>query len=115
MGWESGEEGIRVLKEKRKPRSWNSRRLRALRCPVPFVPIIYDGTVTFCDRFLDKRTRTVHQMVQAARSGRQNIAERQRQQQRPPAPGSVSPTCPLCGKPMALRTASKGAQSGSQF
>jgi four helix bundle suffix protein len=37
--------------------------------------IIYDGTVAFCDRFLDKRSRTVDQMVQAARSGRQNIAE----------------------------------------
>ena len=37
--------------------------------------LIYDGTVAFCDRFLDKRTRMVDQMVQAARSGRQNIAE----------------------------------------
>lgn len=37
--------------------------------------IIYDGTVAFCNRFVDKRSRTVDQMVQAARSGRQNIAE----------------------------------------
>ena len=37
--------------------------------------IIYDSTVTFCARFVDKRSRTVDQMVQAARSGRQNIAE----------------------------------------
>lgn len=37
--------------------------------------IIYDGTVAFCDRFIDKRSRTHDQMVQAARSGRQNIAE----------------------------------------
>ena len=37
--------------------------------------IIYDATVSFCERFLDKRSRTVDQMVQAARSGRQNIAE----------------------------------------
>jgi four helix bundle suffix protein len=37
--------------------------------------IIYDATVAFCERFLDKRSRTVDQMVQAARSGRQNIAE----------------------------------------
>jgi four helix bundle suffix protein len=37
--------------------------------------IIYDGTVAFCDRFVDKRSRTHDQMVQAARSGRQNIAE----------------------------------------
>jgi restriction system protein len=37
--------------------------------------IIYDATVVFCERFIDKRSRTVDQMVQAARSGRQNIAE----------------------------------------
>lgn len=37
--------------------------------------IIYDATVVFCERFVDKRSRTVDQMVQAARSGRQNIAE----------------------------------------
>lgn len=37
--------------------------------------IIYDATVHFCARFVDKRSRTVDQMVQAARSGRQNIAE----------------------------------------
>lgn len=37
--------------------------------------IVYDGTVRFCDRFLDKRDRTVDQMVQAARSGKQNILE----------------------------------------
>ena len=37
--------------------------------------VIYDGTVSFCNRFVDKRSRTHDQMVQAARSGRQNIAE----------------------------------------
>lgn len=37
--------------------------------------VIYDATVSFCDRFVDKRSRTHDQMVQAARSGRQNIAE----------------------------------------
>lgn len=37
--------------------------------------LIYDRTVAFCDRFIDKRSRTHDQMVQAARSGRQNIAE----------------------------------------
>jgi four helix bundle suffix protein len=47
------------------------RKLRSFKVTT----IIYDGTVAFCDRFLDKRSRTVDQMVQAARSGRQNIAE----------------------------------------
>ncbi len=37
--------------------------------------VIYDATVAFCERFVDKRSRTHDQMVQAARSGRQNIAE----------------------------------------
>ena len=37
--------------------------------------IVYDATWWFCERFLDKRSRTVDQMIQAARSGRQNIAE----------------------------------------
>ena len=37
--------------------------------------IVYDGTVRFCDRFVDKRSRTTDQMVQAARSGKQNIIE----------------------------------------
>lgn len=37
--------------------------------------IVYDATVKFCKRFIDPRSRTVDQMVQAARSGKQNIAE----------------------------------------
>jgi len=37
--------------------------------------IVYDATAVFCDRFISKRSRTHDQMVQAARSGKQNIAE----------------------------------------
>lgn len=37
--------------------------------------IIYDATVYFCNRFYGKFDRTIDQMVQAARSGKQNIAE----------------------------------------
>lgn len=37
--------------------------------------LVYDATVKFCDRFIDRRSRTHDLMVQAARSGRQNIAE----------------------------------------
>ncbi len=36
--------------------------------------IVFDGTVAFCDRFIDRRSRTHDQMVQAARSGKQNHA-----------------------------------------
>lgn len=37
--------------------------------------LVYDVTVRFCDRYIQKRSRTHDQMVQAARSGVQNIAE----------------------------------------
>ena len=37
--------------------------------------IVYDGTIIFCNRFVEKRSRTHDQMMQAARSGVQNIAE----------------------------------------
>ena len=37
--------------------------------------IVYDATVHFCDRYVDRRSRTHDQMVQAARSGKQNILE----------------------------------------
>lgn len=37
--------------------------------------LVYDCTAAFCDKYIDKRSRTHDQMVQAARSGVQNIAE----------------------------------------
>ena len=37
--------------------------------------LVYDLTVRFCDRYIDRFSRTHDQMVQAARSGVQNIAE----------------------------------------
>ena len=37
--------------------------------------IVYDGTVWFCKQYLERRDRTNDQMVQAARSGKQNILE----------------------------------------
>ena len=37
--------------------------------------IVCQGTIRFCERFLEKRGRTFDQMVQAARSGKQNIVE----------------------------------------
>ena len=65
-------------------------RQRVMAEPEPLIPLhggyrhlksfrvaqlVYDTTVRFCDRFIDKRSRTHDQMVQAARSGVQNIAE----------------------------------------
>ena len=37
--------------------------------------LIYDITVRFCDKYVDRRSRTHDQMVQAARSGCQNLLE----------------------------------------
>jgi len=37
--------------------------------------LAYDATVRFCSKYIDPRSRTHDQMVQAARSGVQNIAE----------------------------------------
>ena len=37
--------------------------------------LVYDVTVRFCERYIDRFSRTRDQMVQAARSGVQNIAE----------------------------------------
>jgi len=47
------------------------RKLRSFQC----AQLVYDATVIFCERFVEKRSRTHDQMVQAARSGVQNIAE----------------------------------------
>lgn len=40
-----------------------------------FATVIHDLTVIFCRRFIDRKSRTFDQMEQAARSGKQNIAE----------------------------------------
>lgn len=44
-------------------------------CSFQTATIIYDATYWFCEKYIDPRSRTVDQMVQGARSGRQNIAE----------------------------------------
>jgi four helix bundle suffix protein len=53
------------------PRHGGYRKLRSFQV----AQLVYDVTVRFCDRYIDKRSRTHDQMVQAARSGVQNIAE----------------------------------------
>lgn len=57
--------------EKFIPQQGYYRRLRVFRV----TEIIYDITYIFTRRFLSKGDRTIDQMVQAARSGKQNIAE----------------------------------------
>jgi four helix bundle suffix protein len=67
----SSKESDRSSEHRRLRPSGGYRELRSFQVAT----VIYDATVSFCDRFVDKRSRTHDQMVQAARSGRQNIAE----------------------------------------
>ena len=53
------------------PKSGGYRNLRVYK----MTEIIYDLTVVFVKRFIEPGSRTKDQMVQAARSGKQNIAE----------------------------------------
>ncbi len=53
------------------PKHGGYRRLKSFQ----LAQLVYDVTVRFCDRYIDKKSRTHDQMVQAARSGVQNIAE----------------------------------------
>jgi len=53
------------------PKHGGYRRLKSFQV----AQLAYDVTVRFCEQYIDKRSRTRDQMVQAARSGVQNIAE----------------------------------------
>jgi len=60
-----------VEREKLIPKHGGYRKLKSFQV----AQLVYDVTVRFCDRYIDKRSRTCDQMIQAARSGVQNIAE----------------------------------------
>jgi four helix bundle protein len=53
------------------PKHGGYRKLKSFQ----IAQLVYDVTVRFCDLYVDKFSRTRDQMVQAARSGVQNIAE----------------------------------------
>lgn len=53
------------------PKHGGYRRLRGFQV----AQVVYDVTVRFCDKYIGRFSRTHDQMVQAARSGVQNIAE----------------------------------------
>jgi four helix bundle suffix protein len=61
----------RGAREELIPAHGGYRKLKAYRA----AEIVHDATVAFCDRFISIRSRTHDQMVQAARSGKQNIVE----------------------------------------
>lgn len=58
-------------KQRRIRKTGGYRKLRAFQTTT----LIYDATVKFVRKFIERDSRTIDQMVQAARSGRQNIAE----------------------------------------
>ena len=53
------------------PKHGGYRRLKSFQV----AQLVYDVTVRFCERYIHYKSRTRDQMVQAARSGVQNIAE----------------------------------------
>ena len=53
------------------PRHGGYRKLKSFQV----AQLVYDVTARFCERYIDKFSRTRDQMIQAARSGVQNIAE----------------------------------------
>jgi len=53
------------------PKHGGYRKLKSFQ----IAQLVFDVTVRFCERYIDKFSRTRDQMVQAARSGVQNIAE----------------------------------------
>jgi hypothetical protein len=53
------------------PRHGAYRKLKSFQV----AQLAYDVTARFCNRYIDRRSRTHDQMIQAARSGVQNIAE----------------------------------------
>src|ERR1017187_5561543 len=57
--------------EKLLPHHGGYRKLKSFQV----AQLVYDVTVRFCERYVDRKSRTRDQMVQAARSGVQNIAE----------------------------------------
>lgn len=86
---------MKVLKEGLRPHG-GYENLRSYK----IAEAVYDATVVFCNRFIEKRSRTHDQMVKAARSGVRNISEgsgagQRRQRLRlnlPMWPGPVFPT-----------------------
>jgi four helix bundle suffix protein len=68
---DSKEDGIMKNQEPLIPKHGGYRKLKTFQ----LAQLCYDVTVRFCDRYVDKKSRTHDQMVQAARSGVQNIAE----------------------------------------
>lgn len=61
----------KVIESEVIPKQGGYRKLKSFQV----AQLVYDITVRFCDRYIEKRSRTHDQMVQAARSGVQNIAE----------------------------------------
>lgn len=67
----TGQNGRNGNEEGLIPKHGGFRKLKSFQV----AQLVYDVTLRFCDKYIDRRSRTHDQMVQAARSGVQNIAE----------------------------------------
>ena len=63
------EDGYMLEKEPLIPKHGGYRKLKSFQV----AQLVYDVTIRFCDRYIEKRSRTHDQMVQAARSGVQTL------------------------------------------
>lgn len=71
QGGQRGHSESKAEDESLIPKHGGYRKLRSFQV----AQLIYDVTVRFCDKYISKHSRTHDQMVQAAHSGVQNIAE----------------------------------------
>ena len=71
QGGQRGRSESKAEDESLIPKHGGYRKLRSFQV----AQLIYDVTVRFCDKYISKHSRTHDQMVQAAHSGVQNIAE----------------------------------------
>ncbi|MFZ1705987.1 MAG: four helix bundle suffix domain-containing protein [Saprospiraceae bacterium] len=84
-------------------------RANCLICLIHQANYLLDRLITRLEQDIIKHGGHREQLTAA------RIAERDRQQGRPVVPAAETPNCPKCSKPMRLRTAKQGSNTGSQF
>jgi restriction system protein len=86
-----------------------AQRANCLLCLIHQANYLLDQLITRLEQDIIKQGGYREQLTAA------RLAERDRQRGTPPQPTEQAPACPICSKPMRLRTARQGANAGSQF
>lgn len=86
-----------------------AQRANCLICLIHQANYLLDRLITRLEQDIIKHGGHREQLTAA------RLAERDRQQGRPPVPTQQTPPCPQCNRPMRLRTAKQGSNAGSQF